>query len=125
MPAPSNTRATTRILSMPDSTRRILAQGVSCAPTMTRTDLERRLAAATTHDGWIAALGEYFERAGLVFGHGTDNAADEAYWLVRHLEDWRDELYAAPPRRELLPAVAALAERRVAERRPLAYLLGE
>lgn len=92
---------------------------------MTRTDLERRLAAATTHDGWIAALGDYFESAGLVFGHGTDNAADEAYWLMRHLEDWRDDLYAAPPRREMLAAVAELAERRVAERRPLAYLLGE
>src|SRR5690606_25809170 len=125
MAATSSTSATTRILSIPDSTRRIIAQGVSCAPTMTRTDLERRLAAAATHDGWIAALADYFESAGLAFGHGTDNAADEAYWLVRHLEDWRDDLYEQPPQLERLSAVAALAERRVTERRPLAYLLGE
>jgi ribosomal protein L3 glutamine methyltransferase len=92
---------------------------------MTRDDLERRLIAAATYEDWVAAIGDFFTAHGLVFGHGTDNAVDEAFWLLRHVQDWRDELWSAAPDPSLRPAVLALAERRVRERKPLAYLLGE
>ena len=72
---------------------------------------------------------ERFERAGLAFGHGTDNALDEAAWIIlhalglpldsinRHLDDALDE-----PRWN---AARALVERRVRTRKPAAYLLNE
>ena len=75
---------------------------------------------------WGADL---FERAGLAFGHGTDNALDESALLVLH------ELqigYGQPD--EVLDAelgdddrlrVIELLERRVASRKPAAYLVNE
>jgi len=93
---------------------------------MTKTDLERRLHGARDCEAAIAALAEYFSAHELVFGHGTDNASDEAFWLLRHLQRWRDDVdWSAPPEPAVLAAAAGLAARRVAERKPLAYLLGE
>ncbi len=70
-----------------------------------------------------------FGAAGLHFGHGTNNAIDEALVLVRHAlhlgHDLPQEFYAArltvPEKRELL----ALIERRIVERVPAPYLTGE
>jgi ribosomal protein L3 glutamine methyltransferase len=92
---------------------------------MELTDLERRLRAARDGTAWIAALADYFDSHRLVFGHGTDNAGDEAFWLLRHLQKWRDVDFAAAPPLDLLPRALALAARRVAERKPLAYLINE
>jgi ribosomal protein L3 glutamine methyltransferase len=67
--------------------------------------------------------------AGVCFGHGTDNAFDEAVWLAL----WRlglplDDLDAVA-QRELTPAeqsrIEALVEKRIATRKPAAYLTGE
>jgi ribosomal protein L3 glutamine methyltransferase len=69
------------------------------------------------------------DQAGVSYGHGTTNAFDEAAWLVL----WQlglplDDLEGAADR-ELTPdqarAVRALVERRIATRRPAAYLTGE
>ncbi|MBN1239483.1 MAG: 50S ribosomal protein L3 N(5)-glutamine methyltransferase [Gammaproteobacteria bacterium] len=92
---------------------------------MTPDQLEARLAAAADHEAWIEAVADHFRAGGVFFGHGTDNADDEAYWLIRHVEDWRDDLWEAPPDRRLIARIVDVAGRRVRERRPLAYLLGE
>jgi ribosomal protein L3 glutamine methyltransferase len=92
---------------------------------MSLPDLEERLRSARDCDEWIATLADFFASRGLAFGHGTDNASDEAYWLMRHLTGWREIEVAAPPGLELTQRALAVAERRVAERKPLAYLLGE
>lgn len=87
--------------------------------------LEQELRSARDCDEWIAALADFFSSRGLAFGHGTDNASDEAFWLLRHLQGWREVDPAVPPSAELTQRAVAIAERRVAERKPLAYLLGE
>jgi ribosomal protein L3 glutamine methyltransferase len=69
------------------------------------------------------------DQAGVVFGHGTTNAFDEAAWLVLWalqqpldaLDDVADS--AVPP--EGLQGALALIEERIATRRPAAYLTGE
>jgi ribosomal protein L3 glutamine methyltransferase len=63
---------------------------------------------------------------GLHFGHGTDNALDEAAALVLHAlhlpPDLQSDYFQArltPPEKQ---AALRLLERRVSERRPAAYL---
>lgn len=78
----------------------------------------------------IAASAERLAQAGLAFGHGTNNAHDEAAWLVL----WRlglpldtdtneptDQCFTP----EQLAAVDALLEQRITTRQPAAYLTGE
>jgi ribosomal protein L3 glutamine methyltransferase len=69
-----------------------------------------------------------FVARGLHFGHGTDNAFDEAAWLVCHaLQMPLDSLAEYSPcrlTRSERETVLALLERRVDERRPAAYLTG-
>ncbi|MDX1504494.1 MAG: 50S ribosomal protein L3 N(5)-glutamine methyltransferase [Spongiibacter sp.] len=70
-----------------------------------------------------------FSRAGLFFGHGTDNPLDEARLLVMHAValpfDSPDSLLDArltPVERE---GILELFRRRIQERLPAAYLIGE
>jgi ribosomal protein L3 glutamine methyltransferase len=70
-----------------------------------------------------------FERAGLHYGHGTHGARDDAAWIILHgLRLPLDDL-GAHRKRVLTPAenrrIAALVERRVREKIPVAYLLRE
>lgn len=83
---------------------------------------------ATTIAEWIDRVAARFEAADLHFGHGTDNARDEAAWLVLHVmrapldgtfDGWGravDDARGAEIRR--------LAEARSSSGVPLAYLLG-
>ncbi len=68
-----------------------------------------------------------FEAAALSYGHGTDNAIDEAAWLVFASlglsHDDAPAAYANPVDAGKLAQVNELAARRIAERKPLAYLL--
>ena len=69
-----------------------------------------------------------FNRAGLWFGHGTDNALDEAAQLVLSCLELEPGLPPAFRECRLTPAervsVADLIERRITERVPAAYLTG-
>lgn len=70
-----------------------------------------------------------FGRAGLHFGHGTDNALDEAFHLVTWALKLPHELPATYLDAELTPAerkqVLKLLNDRVRTRQPAAYLTGE
>jgi ribosomal protein L3 glutamine methyltransferase len=70
-----------------------------------------------------------FGRAGLHFGHGTDNALDEAYHLVTWKLKLPHDLPAAYLDAQLTKSerksVLALLEERVETRKPAAYLTGE
>src|SRR5262245_31141067 len=70
-----------------------------------------------------------FGAAQLHYGHGTDNAWDEARWLVLGAlslpfdsSDWVLDARLTRTERE---RIAALLVRRIVEREPTAYLLGE
>ena len=69
-----------------------------------------------------------FERAGLAYGHGTDNAIDEAAALAFHALglDHADAAaaYARRPTAPDVERVLSLYARRIAERVPAAYLMG-
>lgn len=88
-------------------------------------DLRMKLERAASNEAWVGALAEYFDAHDLCFGHGTDNAGDEAYWLLRAVQDWSDAAWERAPDPARLDRVMDLAERRVEQRKPLAYLLGE
>ena len=83
---------------------------------MSPSDLERRLRSARDCDEWIAGLADFFAAHELTFGHGTDNASDEAFWLLRHLQGWRDVDLRAPPSAELSHRALAITARRASER---------
>jgi ribosomal protein L3 glutamine methyltransferase len=70
-----------------------------------------------------------FADAGLEYGHGTDNALDEAAWLVfAHLglsHDAAQAAYSRPVTAGERAEIEALAARRVREHVPVAYLVNE
>lgn len=74
-------------------------------------------------------LSQRFEAADLFYGHGTDNAWDEAVYLVFSalgLSFHEDEsIMSRPVTRGELECIRVLAKRRTDERLPVAYLVGE
>jgi len=82
------------------------------------------LAAAATRAQWVDLVAGFFAAHELHYGHGTDCAGDEAFWLVWQLSGNPSALNAMPADLALANTVAELARRRVDERIPLAYLLG-
>jgi ribosomal protein L3 glutamine methyltransferase len=77
----------------------------------------------------IGAIAGRFDAAGLAYGHGTDNAVDEAAWLVFATlglsHDDAPAVYAKAVTSDDAATVEALASRRIEKRVPLAYLLNE
>lgn len=74
----------------------------------------------------IALAAQRFESAGLAFGHGTDNAIDEAAELVFFAAGLRHEdaafVYGQTLGAQQIERIEALIERRIEERTPIAYL---
>jgi ribosomal protein L3 glutamine methyltransferase len=78
---------------------------------------------------WLRFAVSRFEKAGIFFGHGTDNAYDEAVWLIMSalhlphdtLNNFLDSRLLESERKHL----AHLLERRVEQRVPTAYLVRE
>ena len=82
-----------------------------------------------TAAAWLEHCAAEMDRAGLFFGHGTDNAHDEAAWLVLHVlgapldgsfANWDIVLTTDQQK-----SVGCLLKRRIDERCPLAYLTGK
>ena len=77
----------------------------------------------------IRAIAERFEEAELSFGHGTDNALDEAAWLVFASlglsHDDAPAVYTAEVKNIDVSTAMDIAKRRVRERVPLAYLINQ
>ena len=82
-----------------------------------------------TAENWLDFCAGEMKRAGLFFGHGTDNAHDEAAWMLLHILDapldgsftrWDVTLSG-----EQTEALEHLLACRITERCPLAYLTGK
>ena len=84
---------------------------------------------AQTAGDLILAVERRLRRAQVFFGHGTDNARDEAAALVFHAMKLAHDEPPRVLRRRATTAqrecIAALLQRRIAERVPLAYLTHE
>ncbi len=82
----------------------------------------------TRLNDWVRWGASRFAEAGLVFGHGSDNALDEAFHLVCHALHLPLELPASYMDAQLTQtecaAVYALLQRRIERREPAAYLTG-
>jgi ribosomal protein L3 glutamine methyltransferase len=87
------------------------------------------IAATNTPRALIQWGAERFDKAGLVFAHGTDNALDEAACLVLHTLQIGYDQPDAVLDKQISEAdrlrVVQLLEQRVSSRKPAAYLLGE
>ena len=88
---------------------------------------EQTLPGKLTVEQLIQWVARRFDAAELSYGHGTANAQDEAAWLVFAVmelaHDDAEVAYQLPVPAAAQTEVAALAERRIAERIPLAYVL--
>ena len=77
----------------------------------------------------IESMAERLSSANVTFGHGTDNAIDEAAWLVfsglglDHAD--AQAVYEQPVAAKDVEKLNALLDRRINERLPMAYLLHE
>ncbi|MGB5292779.1 MAG: 50S ribosomal protein L3 N(5)-glutamine methyltransferase [Lysobacterales bacterium] len=82
-----------------------------------------------TAESWLEYCAGEMKRTGLFFGHGTNNANDEAAWMLLHIlkapldgsfDQWDIVLTTAQQDK-----LQKLLARRIDERCPLAYLTGE
>lgn len=74
----------------------------------------------------LNAAASRLESAGVYFGHGTDNAFSEAFWLICHalglsVHEPLPEIQLSTRQQE---HIYALVERRIDSRQPAAYLTG-
>ncbi len=82
-----------------------------------------------TAENWLKYCAAEMNRAGVFFGHGTDNAGDEAAWMLLYVLgaplDGSFESWDTLLNKEQEGRLKDLLARRINERCPLAYLTGE
>ena len=80
-----------------------------------------------TTDQILSQLTQTLQAADLYYGHGTTDAAQEAYWIIVSILGINP--YTDQPGQSIQPsdwqAMQALAEQRIQTRQPLAYLINE
>lgn len=85
--------------------------------------------AAMTIEQWLDQAAQHLDEANVFFGHGTDNAWDEACWMVAHVAqlppDFDDTMMSERLTRELCCALNDLLAKRIETKKPLAYLTGQ
>jgi len=82
----------------------------------------------TTIEAFIRYGAKLFDKAKLVYGHGTDNAVDEAAWLVLETLGVPVDSPKLPKRKLTVAeraAVKAIIDKRIETRKPAAYLLNK
>lgn len=111
---------------MMTSSRRFGPNNILQASLLTRTQSEHSRPTLRDMILWGEQL---LDEAGVYFGHGTDNALDEAAWLVSHAVGLPPTFSDAELEQELSveqqQAVENLLQRRIQERLPAAYLTHE
>jgi ribosomal protein L3 glutamine methyltransferase len=82
---------------------------------------------SATVEQLIRRYSDQFAAADLTYGHGTDNALDEAAWLVfaglKLSHENASAEYRKTVTQDAIAELNAIVERRITERVPLAYLL--
>ncbi|MCU7844975.1 MAG: 50S ribosomal protein L3 N(5)-glutamine methyltransferase [Candidatus Thiodiazotropha sp. (ex Monitilora ramsayi)] len=100
--------------------------GLSCAVSRSGISSLQPLTTILDYIRWGASR---FNEAGLFFGHGTDNAIDEAAALVLHALHLPQDLHASWFQSRLTEEerdrVVELIRQRIEKRLPLPYLIGE
>lgn len=83
----------------------------------------------TTVENWVARAADAMDAAGLYFGHGTDNAWDEACWMVSHTlnlaPDFDEAIFSQAIEEQNLTDLERLLAERIQTKKPLAYLIGK
>jgi len=85
------------------------------------------MTAPQTIQQWVEQASTAMTDAGLFFGHGTDNAYDEACWMVSHVlalaPDFDPSLFSRTLTSNEASKLNALLEERITTQKPLAYLI--
>ncbi|MCH9808680.1 MAG: 50S ribosomal protein L3 N(5)-glutamine methyltransferase [Alphaproteobacteria bacterium] len=94
-----------------------------------REDIRQAAGELITVRDWLRYSVSQFQNSGLVFGHGSANAVDEAAYLILatlhlpidNIDPWLDARLTKPERDRIADIVA----RRIETRKPASYLTGE